>query len=260
MDINDATSRMIAAIAYQMQGSAFDSVCNVYAPHYRQSSASVLKKDLATQAEALKSYPLTDVIAAFEYFITHHNNGRPFILAGHSQGSNVLMYFLSDYMVKHPELQQRMVAAYLIGYDITPTFLAANPHLVFADTSYDTGVIISYNTEAPVIDGPNPVMTPGVGVCINPLTWTRGETNAPASCNLGAYIRMANGTFVRQPGFADAQVNKERGTLFCTTVDPNDYPPSGAFPKGTYHGMDYQFYYFNLRANAVERVKAYLDK
>jgi hypothetical protein len=46
----------------------------------------------------------------------------------------------------------------LLGYSITDDYLAENPHLKFASGSGDTGVIISYNTEAPVIEGSNGVV------------------------------------------------------------------------------------------------------
>lgn len=44
-----------------------------------------------------------------------------------------------------------MIATCVIGYSITPEYLAKNPHLKFAKEAKDTGVIISYNTEAPQV-------------------------------------------------------------------------------------------------------------
>ena len=123
-------------------------------------------------------------MSAFDYYIKHLNNGRPFILAGHSQGSNLLANMLSGYMKKNPDLYKRMVAAYVIGYSITSEYLEQNPQLKFATGPNDTGVIISYNTEAPVMHVTNPVTMPG-GVAINPITWTTSEELATAQQNLG---------------------------------------------------------------------------
>ena len=118
--------------------------------------------------------PATDAAAAFDYYIKNFNNGRPFIFAGLSQVSNVLLYLLSDYMKKHPEVYGRMIAAYVIGYSITPEYLAKNPHLKFAKGAKNTNIIISYNTEAPQVAGKNSVVLPGA-MAINPIAWTRGE-------------------------------------------------------------------------------------
>ncbi|MFR2406214.1 MAG: DUF3089 domain-containing protein, partial [Eubacterium callanderi] len=118
-------------------------------------------------------------------YLEHENNGRPFILAGHSQGSNMLLYLLGEYMKAHPVVYRRMVAAYVIGYSVTGDYLAQNPHLRFAEAADDTGVIISYNTEAPGVTADNPVLLPGAKV-INPISWTRDETLAPAEQSLGS--------------------------------------------------------------------------
>ena len=99
-----------------------------------------------------------DAFAAFDYYIKNYNNGRPFILASHSQGSNVMIFLLAEYMKEHPEVYKKMIAAYVIGYSVTDDYLAKNPHLKFAEGADDTGVIISYNTEAPSIPGKNPVV------------------------------------------------------------------------------------------------------
>ena len=76
--------------------------------------------------------PTLDVLAAFDYYIKHYNNGRPFILAAHSQGSNILINLLAGYMKDHPDVYSRMIAAYVIGYPVTAQYLADNPHLKFA--------------------------------------------------------------------------------------------------------------------------------
>ena len=52
-------------------------------------------------------------------------------------------------MKDHPEVYSRMIAAYVIGNPVTQASLDNNPHLKFATGPDDTGVIISYNTEAP---------------------------------------------------------------------------------------------------------------
>jgi hypothetical protein len=253
---------------FARQATAFEPFGNIYAPYYRQVDSSYKSTlPLAEQDKVERSIPKTDVFAAFDYYIKHYNNGRPFILAGHSQGSNELAYLLSDYMKENPKVYARMIAAYVIGYSITGEYLAANPHLKFAEGPDDTGVIISYNTEAPVLGGPNPVTMPG-GIAINPITWTRTEKLATAAESLGSIGLNKDGTVMMDStgniaivkNLADAQVNLARGVVICSSVDPDKFSPGPPALKGIFHGFDYPFFFFNIRENADHRAKIFLSK
>ena len=96
--------------------------------------------------EAFNSVPKTDVFAALDYYFEHLNGGRPFILAGHSQGSIMQSFVLAEYMKAHPEYLKRMIAAYVIGFSITEDYLKANPHLKFAEGADDTAIVVSEET------------------------------------------------------------------------------------------------------------------
>lgn len=245
-----------------IQATAFETIANIYAPYYRQVDAAYFfSLPPEQQNKIIEGIPTSDVFAAFDYYIKNFNNGRPFILAGHSQGSNLLLYLLSDYMKLNPVVYKRMIAAYVIGYSVTTDFLAANPHLKFANDADETGVIISYNTEAPGCTTANPVLLPNSNI-INPITWTREETPASASQNLGSLNIHPTKLIIDSvsiPGIADATVNRKRGVVVCGTVDINKFSWP-AVSKGVYHTSDYPFYFFNIRANAENRVKNYLNK
>lgn len=143
---------------------------------------------------------------------------------------------LAEYMKEHPDLYKRMIAAYVIGYSVTGAYLAQNPHLKFAAGPDDTGVIISYNTEAPGVNGENPVILPG-GISINPITWTREKTLATAAENLGSRLLNREKKWELVKNYADARVDKARGV---------------------YHSFDYLFYYYNIRENAANRTAKFL--
>ena len=99
------------------QASVFEPVGNIYAPYYQQYDASyILSLPPNESSEAIGGIPASEATDAFDYYIKNYNDGRPFILAGHSQGSNVLLYLLSDYMAENPEVYDRMIAAYVIGF------------------------------------------------------------------------------------------------------------------------------------------------
>ena len=204
-------------LALLRQATAFSPSANIYAPYYRQMDIASRVGMTSDQQEAVVgAIPTGDAVAAFDYYIKHYNHGRPFILAGHSQGANITANILSGYMKEHPEVYVRMIAAYVIGYSITSQYLAKNPYLKFAEGPNDTGVIISFNTEAPdVVPGTNPVTLPG-GIAINPITWTRNETLASASQNAGSIMLKSDASVVLDAsgnnlvvkGLADARVDK----------------------------------------------------
>ncbi len=128
----------------------------------------------------------------------------------------------------------------------------------FAQGPDDTGVIISYNTEAPNIEGNNPVILPGAKV-INPISWTTEETLATAEEGLGSILPNKELKFIPAGRYADARIDKAKGVLICSTANVEKLSPgSEVFGKGVYHSFDYPFYYFNIRENAANRAKLFL--
>jgi CubicO group peptidase (beta-lactamase class C family) len=260
--IDNASMRQGAPKIFREQASAFAKAGNLFAPFYRQIDA-VWGLGLPSPEEQERYFlgaPYTDAVAAFEYYLKHYNKGRPFILAGHSQGSSTLRLMLLHYFPQHPEVYARMVAAYVIGYSITQSDLRDYPHLRFAERADDTGVIVSYNTEAPGMTVKNPTTLDG-SVAINPISWTRTDALAPAADNLPSRLFSGDG-YKDVPHYADAQVDPQRGTVLCSTVQPKDYKldfgGADVFPLGVYHGQDYPFYWHSLEANAQLRARAYM--
>ena len=98
---------------------------------------------------AISGTAYDDISAALDCYFENCNGGRPFIIAGHSQGAAMTKFVLKNYFKEHPDCYERMVAAYVIGYSVTRGELEANPHLKFATGEVDAGVIVSYNTEGP---------------------------------------------------------------------------------------------------------------
>jgi pimeloyl-ACP methyl ester carboxylesterase len=265
---DDPRMRTGAQAAFSRTASAFSPLANVYAPYYRQAAIQVLGMPLDKQQAIVAGEPTADALSAFDYYIKHLNKGRPFILAGHSQGSNIMINLMADYMKKNPAVYKRMIAAYVPGYSITPQYLEQNSELKFAENADDTQVIVSYNTVAPTTKMPDPVVLPGAMV-INPITWTRSEATAAAAQNLGGISLDKNGYVVLdaqgQPrkvlGGADARIRTATGELICSTVDTATLDPGNALVgAGIYHSYDYPFYYFDIRANAANRIARYLAK
>lgn len=254
-------------IDHRFLASVYEDSTNVFMPYYRQASFRVQGdawRKTGDIRNALKdASPYADITAALDYYFENYNNGRPFILASHSQGSGICSLVLEHYFKEHPEYYGRMVAAYIIGFSVTRDDLEANPHLKFAGGESDTGVIISWNTEGPKNieeNAPNAVVRPNA-ICINPLNWKLDDTYAPASENLGSLVlnEETDEAEISDIG-ADAHIVPERGVI----VTNADYEPmmgmEDVFGPQSFHNGDYTFYYNNIKDNVAKRIAAYLSK
>ena len=92
-----------------------------------------------------------DVKEAFEHFLAQVDDDRPIVLAGFSQGAQLALLLLEEYF-DDPELADRLVAAYCIGWPVTDEDLAEHPHLRMAQGEDDTGVVVTFNSEAEGIE------------------------------------------------------------------------------------------------------------
>ena len=245
-----------AQMVRQIQTAVFDESCNVFMPYYRQISMPKPGSDYRAIIDYVSKFDATD---ALDYYLNNLNQGRPFILAGHSQGASVLIALLENYMTKHPEALSRMIAAYPIGFAVTKDWLAKTG-LKFAEGATDTGVIVSWNTEGPAnLKEKNMTLAPG-GISINPINWKRDDTYASVKENLGSLT--VEGKLVT-PGIADARVDTVRGSVVVTTADAKLYaiPADGAvmFGPESYHLHDYGFFFNNMKQNVADRIKAFME-
>ena len=259
-DIDDAAMVATGSNFVHNNCLVFSDNCNVYAPLYRQSDVSYASSLEANKFDTFMRFTSSqDPTAAIDYYLKNLNNGRPFFIAGHSQGSATLMKILENYFSVHPEYLERMIAAYAIGFSVTKDFLNAHPFLKFAENGEDTGVIISWNTEGPGNKNADNFVVEKGAISINPLNWKRDETYAPVSENLGSYI---NGQTVK--GIADAQLDLERGVVVVTTEEAKNYVMAPQFQSifgpESYHGQDYGFFQENLKKNVADRIKAFKEK
>ena len=257
-----------ARLSFSIQATAFEPVANLYAPFWRQVNATKLSKmsfEEVDQAEWAE--PRTDVFAALDYYVEHLNRGRPYFLAGHSQGSRLCYIVLSEYMKEHPEYYERMIAAYCLGDSLTKQYLADNPHVKAAKAADDLGVVVSWNTEGPANKGHNTLVVSPGAVAINPLNWRTDDVPASADENLGSFFpRLLLPGQRRLRVKADAVLDTERGTVVVTeprlakyavTAIPGFKKQEPVFGPASYHLFDYSFFYLNIRENARVRMNAW---
>ena len=253
---------------YLTQANAFEDSTNLFMPYYRQAglryAGEVWKKNGNIDA-AISGIPYDDITNALNYYFENFNNGRPFIIASHSQGSAIAKLVLKKYFKEHADYYRRMIAAYVIGYAVTQDELDANPHLKFATGEKDTGVIISWNTEGPKNAEENvqtAVLLPNA-ISINPINWKRDDTYASASENLGSLVpNIEAGKLEIGDIGADAQVIPSRGVV-VTHAEMEPLPEelaelfNAAFGPDGRHETDYSFYYNNIKDNVAKRIATY---
>jgi hypothetical protein len=261
MDINNTSERDLAIGIFKAQASVFEAYTNVFAPYYRQMTTGVDMSgcELATDTEEFKQGAV-DIQDAFEYYIQNLNIDRPFILAGHSQGTMALIELIKTRFGDDEVLRKRLVAAYLIGYTVTDADLLA-AGLTAAKKADDVGVVISYNTQSTTSAG-GPMLMAGAN-CINPLNWETDSLIAEASQNSGAvFFNDATGAFIKEvENYCGAQIDTETGALL-TTIPEEDQGSLefGPYTEGVYHRYDYAFWYRNLEKNVGDRINAFFQK
>lgn len=254
MDISDDAMRSRVQTVMPKQAGVFYADCNVFTPYYRQMSLDGLALQ-SSEREPYLSIGVDDVEQAFDYYMTHFNAGRPFILAGHSQGSLVLIRLLKD-AFNDVERKNKLVTAYLIGYTVTNSDLSACG-LELATSAQQTGAIITYNTQSEDATG-SPVLLDGA-LCVNPLSWTNTSEVAPKERNLGAVFFTDTGDVDSiVPHFTNAWIDAN-GALVAGNVEVETYSDA-YFPEGVFHKFDYSFFYNNLVENVGVRINAYQQK
>ena len=230
------------------QASVFNQSCRVFAPRYRQANFKAFYTTNKLAAEKAFDLAYEDVRNAFEYYLKNFNNGRPIIIASHSQGTLHAGRLLKDFF-ENKQLKKQLVCAYIIGLPVfTNYFTELKPCI----DSTATGCFITWRTfkEGYI---PDFVRKEKDQVyVINPLTWTIDETPAPAKLNNGGVLRDFNKVI---PGVVHAQINgnvlwvnkpKFFGNIFLTMKN--------------YHIADYNLFYMNIRENVKTRIQSYLKK
>ncbi len=248
--------------AIDMEKGIYDDNARFFAPYYRQAVLYDYSLESADLEEYL-AYAYADVRNAFLYYMDHWNGGRPVILAGFSQGADHCIRLMKEFFNGSDPLKSngRLVACYAIGWRVTQEELAAY-NLKFAEGEKDTGVIVSFNTEAVNVTDSLTVPNGMRALCINPLNWKTDNAKADKNANKGACFFDTNGNLLEEKEhLTGAYIDEARGTLKVPSedIDPSVYNNrlGGFVGVGVYHYYDYQFFYKNLEENVRARIDAY---
>jgi hypothetical protein len=101
------------------QFARFASVCRPFAPIYRQMTLGAVAAFAAGgDIKAAATLAYVDVLHAWRNYLATRNNGRPFVLIGHSQGSLMLQMLIAREIETNPAVAARMKLAIIPGFDV----------------------------------------------------------------------------------------------------------------------------------------------
>lgn len=100
------------------QFARFAGVCRTFAPIYRQMTlGAVAAYSAGADISAAAALAYRDVAASWRNYLATKNNGRPFVLVGHSQGSLMLQMLIAREIETNPAVAARMKLAILPGFN-----------------------------------------------------------------------------------------------------------------------------------------------
>ena len=212
---------------------------NYYSPYYRQCSLQSFESD--SLAAARMPLTLDDVRRAFKDYRDHHNGGRPFLLAGLSQGAHIMLELLKE---MDDDTFRRMVAAYAIGITIPA---ADHPHIVAAKGADDTGVTICYNS----VRDTSCAMRGWTksSIAINPVNWRTDSTPAVLVTEPSPLLPVDQ----QKRDTMTVHLDTASGLLIVEGFTAQDYMLPLIGVEGNYHTREIWLYRDQLRENMALR-------
>ena len=230
-----------SAILYQ--ASVFNEHARVFAPRYRQAHYRAFTTSNKPRAKEAFDLAYADIKKAFDYYLEHYNNGRPIIIASHSQGTLHAVRLLQDYF-DGKKLQNKLVAAYIIGLPVKETDFK---YISACTDPNKTGCIVSWRTYEKGYEGEAYIGRENFkAININPLLFRMDTTYAPKEKNVGGMLRNFNKL---SPGLVDAQVHNN-----ILWASKPKFFGSSLLKIKNYHIADYNFFYRNIVDDVEHRI------
>ena len=250
-DLEDASmNQKVDRWPIRHQASAFAGVGRIFAPRYRQAHIRIFDLgDSLSWAAAEVAY--SDVRAAFLHYLEHWNEGRPILLAGHSQGSFHGRTLLQEFFDGTP-LQSQLIAAYFPGMDMYADEFDA---LTLCGSPEDTGCLCTWMTYGegylpPWITSQASTRHSGPVLCVNPVTWT----TEPGSTHRDAHLGVVRPSFrLSKPRAITAEIRPE-GVLWI----PEPHVLGGRWlQRDNWHSGDINLFWVNVYQNAQHRAESW---
>lgn len=245
---NEKLNKRILKTTIKYQATAFNFAGKMYVPKYRQAIVKAYFTKDGYNAKAAFDTAYADVRRAFIYYLEHHNNGRPIIIASHSQGTDHAERLIAEFFDGKP-LQKQLVAAYLVGMPINAQrYQTIKP----CTTATQTECFCSWGTYKEKYY-PKTYIFRGYAdaVATNPITWTNNDNvNVPPGENKGTLFYNFNRLYMNVCG-----AQSHYGLLW---VRKPKLPGAFLVAIKNYHVGDINLFYQNVRENSILRVHEFL--
>ncbi len=255
------------------QASIFNGCCNVYAPRYRQASIFAFFESPEDRDEIL-AFAYQDIEESFQYYLDNYNQGRPFIIASHSQGTMHGFRLLKD-VIDNTPLAEQLVTAYIVGAQIKTAQIDELQSISACSHASDLSCVVTWDTfSETVIDKEFPTFEGNI--CVNPLSWELDGGLVTAEQHVGGV--PASGEFQFSLSGSNAATGVEfeplaapvthlvsaqckNGILFISDQSDTAFKKIAVgFLEGSYHILDLSMFHLDIRENVKVRIAAYFDE
>ena len=231
------------------QATVFNGSCRIFAPRYRQANMEAFYYMGTPRAKEAFDLAYNDVKKAFLYYLENENNGRPLIIASHSQGTLHAIRLLQEFF-DGTSMQKRLVCAYIVGYRIKNDEFK---HLLPGTKSDQTACYVGWRSYEKGTHPDRVKNENGNSVCVNPISWTTSTEWTSKELHLG----IMNGFDEIVPHTVSAGIEPETRILW---VETPEVIIEGMKKGKDLHIYDYNLFWMNIRQNVKERIDAWLKK
>ncbi|MCB0733550.1 MAG: DUF3089 domain-containing protein [Bacteroidetes bacterium] len=261
--VNRRMIRRRTEISLQNQIPVFAGEARIFAPSYRQVKMKLLFSHKLSNHQAAFDTAYTDVRNAFLYFMNHWNENRPFILAGHGQGSLHLQRLCEEF---YDQIQPRLVAVMIPGHPLPITDGGSVKRLTPPCTdSLSTGCFTRWTLVGSWANGKVPI--PGVvydsmgyhfekrstSICHNPVNGMH-SSDSTHQLEITA-LRPSNSVRIPMKTSSFQATVQVKGDV--VVIDGHSkylYSATG----DVLHQYDYSLMYSEVRELVQQKIKAYL--
>ena len=293
---SDMTADPAEKNVIHQQFARFASRCRTFAPMYRQITLGGLRQRLAGGTVSFDSgVHYDDVRDAWRSYLQRDNQGRGFILVGHSQGAYILTELLRQEIEGKP-IQKQLVGAYLLGATLPVAkgqdSGGALKNIPLCRKPGQIGCVVNFSAFRSTVTPPANTLFGKASDAAQSASCTHpaalGGGSAPANAYFlasGRLIAMGGGAtawvkdktvdtpFVSVPGLLSARcTSNEHATFLEVTVNGNpadprtdDIPgdlglPGKPVPMWGLHLVDVNLVMGDLLALAEQQTRAYLKR
>jgi hypothetical protein len=222
------------------QLARYGTVCNLYAPMYRQRTLLELQTRIATGVDnANLEMRWADVVDSWTYYLEHNNHGRPVLLIGHSQGADLVSQLLKAEIIGKP-VQAQIVGVHAIGFTAHADADGTFGGMPVCSTPGQAGCVVNYESFRATAEPPATsrfgikAADGAAAICTSPPALVeagataldaympRQSLGAPAPTDYGVPVETP---FVKLPGLVSGECRSNAThDWLAVTVTPGDGP------------------------------------